>query len=75
MELPVRAGRLAAIAKEQGKKPGELVLEAIHQEGSTLGAANRIGIAPNTVRYWLKKLGYEARPGQSISWVKVEDGG
>lgn len=74
MRLPVRSGRLKAIALEMGEPIETLIPRMVEEEGTAMGAAMRLGVTVNTVRYWLLKLGYEARPKHAIVWEKVEEG-
>lgn len=48
---------LSKIAREQDTTPLEVVKHAIQKTGSIHGAALRLGVNPNSVRYHLKRAG------------------
>lgn len=55
-----KPNRLKELAAQTGDTPENLVPRTIREEGSVLAAALKLGVAPNTLRYWLKKLGIRA---------------
>lgn len=60
MSNEIRPNKLKEIAKDRGLSPIELVIEAVNKSGSVNGAAISLGLARNTIRYWMKKSGYTA---------------
>lgn len=66
-----KRGKLKQIAKEMGEPIEKLVPRIVAEESSTYRAAARLGVAPNTIRYWMLKLGYEATQGQSVVWRQI----
>lgn len=66
-----RRGELQRIADEEygGEPIAKLVPRMVEQEGSARKAALRLGVSRETIRYWMKKLGYQANQS-SVSWVK-----
>lgn len=67
---PIRAGRLQAIAQELGEPIETLVPRMVQQTGSVARAAYALDVSPNSILYWLKKLGYEPHQSSSVIWVK-----
>lgn len=59
------------IAREMGEPIEELVPRIVAEERSTYRAAVRLGVSPNTIRYWMLKLGYEATPETTVIWRQV----
>jgi len=66
-------GRLADIAKSRGETIEILVPRLVAETGSVLAAAADLGVAPNTIRYHLTRLGYKAKFVQSVIWERDED--
>lgn len=64
------AHRLRKIAEELGEPIEELIPRVVREEGAMYRAAQRLGVAPNTVRYWLKRLGYNTATTSQIELVK-----
>lgn len=58
MSSSIRPNRLKEIAGERGISPIELVVATVKEVGSVNGAAIHLGVARNTIRYWMKKSGY-----------------
>jgi hypothetical protein len=57
------------IEKATGKPIADVIAQALEEEGSELGAAMRLGVAPNALRNWRMKNGYEVH--KSARLVKV----
>ena len=53
-----RPNRLKEIALQQGEDVGTLVVRTVREEGSVYGAAVKLGVARNTIHYWLKKVNF-----------------
>lgn len=70
-----RRGRLKDIAQSMGETIEDLVPRVVQEEGTAMAAARRLGVSSNTILYWLKKLGYEARFNEPVTWEKTEEGG
>lgn len=70
MDTPQRKGRLAVIARRRGKTVDEIVPESVAQAGSIMGAAQLLGVSPNTIRHHLKRMGYRPQYQQTVVWVK-----
>ena len=52
-----RPNRLKEIALQQYQEtPETLIPRILREEGSISGAAQRLGVNRNTVRYWINKL-------------------
>lgn len=67
--------KLKGIAASNGESIEEMIPRVVKEEGSATRAAQRLGVAPNAIRYWLKKLGYQARFNEPVTWEKAEKGG
>jgi len=63
-----RKGKLAAIAQERGETIATLVPRTVIEQGSVLAAAAYLGVAPNTLRYHLTRLGYKPTVRSSVVW-------
>ncbi len=70
MSKTVKRGQLLKIAEEMGEPIETLVPRIVREEGSTYKAAVRLGVAPNTIRYWMLKLGYRAESTLVVDWVR-----
>lgn len=69
-------GRLAEIAEDRGVTVDELVPRTVTETGSVLAAAQALGVAPNTIRYHMLRLGYKARFVHGVVWEReTEEGG
>lgn len=71
-KMSIGRGRLAAIAKDRGEAIETLVPRIVSETGSVLAAAANLGVAPNTIRYHLTRLGYKAKFVQSVVWERDE---
>lgn len=61
-----RPFKLNLIAEEMNEPIEKLIPRIVEEAGSIQGAATTLGVAPNTIRYWLKKLGYSSATSQKI---------
>lgn len=52
-------GRLAALAEARGTSIEALIMEALQQNGSIIGAARTLEVNQNTVRHYMAKYGIE----------------
>jgi hypothetical protein len=50
-----KTGAIPDISRERGQPPTEIVKDEVEKTGSILAAALSLKVAPNTIRYWLKK--------------------
>ena len=73
--MPQRGrGRLEKFANEREVKILDLVKEAIRAEGSIFAAANRLQVAPNTIRYHLQKAGLKIRVHMTVEFIPLGEG-
>lgn len=72
-KMSKRKGRLADIAKERGETIDSLVPRIVAESGSIRAAATELGVADNTIRHHLKRLGYKPKFVQSVIWERAED--
>ena len=70
--MDMRPNRLKEFAAKTGEPIAQLVPRVIREEGSIYGAAQRLGVAPNTIQYWLKKLGLVVRYRQVAEVVRAD---
>jgi transcriptional regulator with GAF, ATPase, and Fis domain len=66
-------GRLEVLAQEKGMAIIEVVKDAIRREHSVYGAAQKLGVSPNTVSYYLRKAGLAFRPIVTIEFYPVTE--
>jgi len=67
-----RKGKLAAIAQERGETIATLVPRTVIEQGSVLAAAASLGVAPNTLRYHLTRMGYKPTVRSSVIWERED---
>lgn len=70
MVNPSKPHRLRDIAEGQGKDIQTLLIEVIEREGSIEGTARSLGISRNTVRYWMKKMGYRTETRRQVALIR-----
>ena len=66
-------GRLEMLSKEKGVPIVEIVKEAIRREHSIYGAAQSLGVSPNTVSYHLRKAGLAFRTLITIEFYPLQE--
>lgn len=71
---PRGLGRLEQLAEQKGVPIIDVVKEAVRTECSIYGAAQRLGVSPNTVSYHLRKAGIAFRPIVTIEFYALEKG-
>lgn len=64
--------KLEQIAEKRGETLDKLIPRLIQQEGSPHKVAAVLDVAPNTIRYWLVRHGYECIETRRFEWVKRE---
>lgn len=69
-KMSKRKGRLADIACERGESIDSLVPRIVAESGSIRAAATQLGVADNTIRHHLKRLGYKPKFVQSVIWER-----
>jgi len=66
--------RLQVLAKEKATTPEQLIIQAIKaSNGSVEKAAQKLGVARNTVSTFLKRQGLEVRVTYRVSVVKKKE--
>lgn len=68
--IPLRRGRLEAIAKLYGETIDDLVPRIVQEEGTINKAAARLHVTPATVRKVMVRLGYVAKAQAPIVWER-----
>lgn len=67
-----RPNRLKEIAqRDYGETPDTLVPRILKEEGSIAGAASRLGVNRNTVRYWINKLHIQVESRRAIEIIQL----
>lgn len=61
---------LKELAKLKGETPEALVRRTVRESGSVSGAAVELGVARNTISYWLKKAGLRAETRRVVTLTK-----
>lgn len=62
-----RPNTLTRRATAEQTTPQALILDALTRRGSVLGAAQDLNVTPNTVRYWLTKMGMKATTRYAVT--------
>lgn len=71
MSNPSKPNRLKDIADAYGEPIEDLLPRVVSEEGSISGAARKLGVASNAIRYWLKKMNYAATTRRIVELEKV----
>lgn len=67
-----RPNRLKEIAERDfGETPDALVPRILKEEGSITGAATRLGVNRNTIRYWIKKLNIQVESRRAVEIIQL----
>jgi hypothetical protein len=66
-------GQLEIMAQQKGVPIIEVVKDALRSEHSIYGAAQKLGVSPNTVSYHLRKAGIAFRAIVTIEFFPVEE--
>jgi hypothetical protein len=64
-----RRGAFIALAKQLDIDPCELVVKTVKEQDSIQGAATKLGMNPNTIRYWLGRAGKEVKHRRKLVLV------
>lgn len=72
MSNSAHRGKLLKIAEQIGEPIDTLVPRMVEEEGSVHRAAYRLNVAPNTIIYWMRKLGFRADTKTVTTWVHVK---
>jgi len=62
-----KTGVIPDISRARGRPPTEIVKDEVEKMGSILAAAISLKVAPNTIRYWLKKGNFTVNKTASVS--------
>ncbi len=66
-------GKIHRFAADADEPIETFLPRIVREEGSTYRAAAKLGVAPNTVIYWMRKLGYEARMRVVVEWTRIAE--
>lgn len=61
-------GRLAGLAAQKNISIVELIRQSMTTSGSMHGAAVSLGVAPNTIRYYLKRAGLTPKASYTVEF-------
>ena len=69
-----RPNRLKEIAKNSyGETLDTLIPRVLREEGSISGAALKLGVNRNTVRYWIKKLHLQVDSRRTVEIIQLAE--
>lgn len=68
-----RYKKLSAVAELRQVSVETLVREAVEQTGSLLGAARELDVSPNTIRYWMNRMGLHVETRQVAVLTPIND--